>query len=100
MRRSSRATCGHGDNDPMYLVWPPKGEQPSDPAVDVALQHLASVLNALPGPLEDAIAEVAPHDIGRLLSRAPLEGRTHALLALGLPRMTPRVVGPALSRDV
>ena len=100
MARSRRTNCGHGDNDPVYPVFTQDGYEPADPeAVDAALQHLADVLNALPGPFEGALADLTPRDIATLISRAPLEVRGHALRALGL-RMVPRTVGQALCRDV
>lgn len=101
MTRSRRARCGHGDDDLLFPVSREPNYDPADPtAADAAVTHLAEVLNALPGPLDGAIAELTPHDIATILSRAPMNARTHALQALGMPRMAPRAVGQALCRDI
>jgi hypothetical protein len=99
MTRSRRSLCGHRDDDPMYATWIDPAYQPQDRAkVDAALAHLAEVLNALPGPVDGAIADLATRDIATLLSRAPLDRRKHALRAIGIP-VAPRSVGQALCND-
>src|SRR6185437_11080109 len=61
--------------------------------------HLADVLNALPGPVDGAVADLTTQDIETLLSRAPLDQRGRALRAIGIA-LEPRRVVQALCRDV
>jgi hypothetical protein len=101
MARSRRTNCGHAADGPLYRVEEPVGYDAPDPtALQEALVHLADVLNALPGPLEGALAELTPPLLHKMFSRAALPARTHALHALGMPKMAPRTVGQALCRDV
>lgn len=101
MSRSRRTLCGHGSDEPAYPLRSIAGyNSPAPERLDAALQHLADILNSLPGPIEGAISDLSPHDIAALMSRAPLGVRTRALQALGLPRMVPRTIGQALCRDV
>jgi hypothetical protein len=100
MTRSRRSLCGHSDDDPLYVTPIDPGYEPQDRArVDAALAHLAQVLNALPGPVDGAVADLTARDIATLLARAPLDRRKHALSALGIP-VAPRSVGQALCSDV
>ncbi len=100
MTRKKKSTCTHTDLETTYRAVTDDSYDPPDPAaLDAALTHLAETLNALPGPLDEALAEVAPRDISLLLSRAPLERRRHALGPLGL-HLSPRVVSQALCQDV
>ena len=99
MTRKKKAMCTRDDVDTMYSVATDDGYDPPDPAVlDAALTRLAEILNALPDPLDGALAEVTPRDISLLLSRAPLERRRHVLSALGL-RLSPRVVSQTLCQN-
>jgi hypothetical protein len=92
--------CGHRDDDPLYVTWIDPHYEPQDGAkVDAALARLAEVLNALPGPVDGAVADLTSRDIATLLSRAPLDRRKHALRAIGIP-VAPRSVGQSLCGDV
>lgn len=101
MTRSRRPLCGHRDDDhPLYVPRVDPSYVPRARAkVDMALKNLAQVLNALPSPVDGAIADLTARDIAALLSRAPLERRKQALRAIGIP-VAPRSVGQALCRDV
>jgi hypothetical protein len=100
MTRSRRSLCGHHDDDPLYVTWVNPDYEPQDRAkADAALAHLAETLNALPGPVEGATADLTTRDIATLLSRAPLNRRKHALNAIGIP-VAPRSVGQALCGDM
>jgi hypothetical protein len=101
MTRSRRPITGAGPDELLITVWSPPGYRPENPdRVDAALRHLADVLNGLHGELEAAIGELSPRDIATLMSRAPLNERSHALRALGMPHLVPRTVGQALCRDM
>ena len=96
MTRSRRSLCGHRDNDPVYVTRIDPDYEPQDRAkVDAAIEHLAEVLNTLPGPVDGALADLTTRDIATLLSRAPLDRRKHVLGAIGIP-VAPRSVGQAL----
>ena len=100
MIRNRRSLCGHRDDDLPYVTRIDSGYDPQDRAnVDAALAHLATVLNALPGPIDSAVADLTTRDVATLLSRAPLDRRAHALRAIGIP-VAPRSVGQALCGDV
>lgn len=100
MTRSRRSLCGHRDDDPLYMPSVDRDYEPRDHArVDAALQNLAEVLNALPGPVDGAVADLTTRDVASLLSRAPLDRRKHALGAIGIS-VAPRSVGQALCGDV
>ncbi len=100
MIRNRRSLCGHRDDDLPYVTRMDSGYDPQDRAnVDAALAHLATVLNALPGPIDSAVADLTTRDVATLLSRAPLDRRAHALRAIGIP-VAPRSVGQALCGDV
>jgi hypothetical protein len=101
MTRSRRPITGAGPDEPLIIVWSPPGYRAENPdRVDAALRQLADVLNGLHGELDAAIGELSPRDIAALMSRAPLNERSHALRALGMPHLVPRTVGQALCRDM
>ncbi len=100
MIRSRRSLCRHRDDHPLYMTWvDPDSDREDCAKADAALAQLAEVLNALPDPVDGAVADLTSRDIVTLLSRAPLDRRKHALRAIGIP-VAPRSVGQALCGDV
>ena len=101
MARSRRTICGHADDGPEYRVEEVVGYTAPDPAaLQEALQHLADVLNALPGPVDGALSEMTPQLVHAMLSRSSMHARTHALRALGMPKLAPRRIPQTLCRDI